>query len=45
MKENVVKHRYKVYGLNIESEIMLPELEILDNYEEIDIYIQWCYER
>lgn len=41
MEDKLIKYHYKVYGLNIESEIILPEL-ILLNYEEqenIDVNI------
>ena len=34
-------YRYKVYGVNIESEIILPELEELGELEDIDITINY----
>lgn len=37
MDEKKMEYRYKVYGLNVESDIFLPELQILDNSEHIDV--------
>ena len=41
MNKNTDKYRYKIYGLNIESEIILPELEVLDQGEPIDVNISY----
>lgn len=41
MKENKKIYRYKIYGLNIESEIILPELEKIGIYETIDVKISY----
>ena len=37
MEENKMKYYYKVYGLNIESEIKIPELIILEKENEPNI--------
>ena len=34
---------YKVYGLNVESEILIPELSILDNTERSDVQVKISY--
>ena len=43
MEENKMKYYYKVYGLNIESEIKMQELVILNDKDraniDVNIYI------
>lgn len=34
---------YRVYGLNVESEILVPELSVIDNPNEVDIDVNICY--
>ena len=38
-----MSYYYKVYGLNVESEILVPELSILSKEEQSDIHIKISY--
>ena len=40
-KEDFMKYYYRVYGVNIESKIEVPEFEVIDSNSDIDVKLSF----